>query len=238
VGDGKDLLGGSGLPEPLEKKSQNKFTHGDILREASADSSNFVAVLGETDMKNVPWFVYVIMHAQKAKRFKCRTHVGRSKNPFRKEIEHNLKALKRCKVTRPAAGFWKLCMVVGPYSTEHEAEEVVKEWRKSTRAEYGRHANGMKLCENSGGQLLCFSNLVTEDIPIERLKKLPPEYFTPFKSFSVSNDKVSAIIDNGNSVDDLAEAPTTQRKRSTPSSPRKGVKRARSASYPIKGGEP
>jgi hypothetical protein len=176
---------------------RQKFTHNEILEEADQDPSNFVVVLGETkNPGNVPWWVYVIMHTQKAKRFKCRTHVGRSKNPFRKEVFHNLKALKRCKVTRPAAGHWKLCMVVGPFMTEGEACDVVKEWRKSKRAEYGRHAYGMNLCMNSDGRLLCFSNLLTEDVSIEKLNKLPPEYLTPFKSSPIGNQEVALLLDS------------------------------------------
>ncbi|MHA1680639.1 MAG: hypothetical protein ACTSUE_06495 [Promethearchaeota archaeon] len=205
---------------PKKKQQPIKFTHDEILAEASKDPSNFVVVLGESDPKNVPWFVYVVMHAQKAKRFKCRTHVGRAKNPFRKEMEHNLKALKRCKVTRPAAGFWKLCMVVGPYMTESEAEEAVREWRKTKRAEYGRHANGMKLCENSQGKLLCFSDLVTEDIAIDQLKKLPQEHFTPFKSFPLSNAEVQSIIDSNYSgkVPQLVQETKPEKRKTTTTS--------------------
>ena len=177
---------------------RHKFTHDEILDQASQDSSNFVVVLAEEEEEelHVPWWVYVIMHTQKAKRFKCRTHVGRSRNPFRKEVFHNLKALKRCKVTRPAAGHWKLCMVVGPFLSEQEACQVVKEWRKSKRAEYGRHAYGMNLCMNSDGRLLCFSSLLTEDVPISKLNQLPPEYLTPFKSSPVGNQRVAELLES------------------------------------------
>jgi hypothetical protein len=87
-------------------------------------------------------------------------------------------------------------MVVGPFMTERESREVVKEWRKSKRAEYGRHAYGMNLCMDSEGKLLCFSSLLKEEVPIEQLKKLPPEYLTPFKSVPVGQHEVSRLIDS------------------------------------------
>ncbi len=175
----------------LEKGTKRqKFTHKEILEQALEEPVKFVVVLGE----DAPWWVYVAMHTQKTKRFKCKTHVGRSKNPFRKEMFHNLKALKRCKVTRPAAGYWMLAMVVGPFDTQKMACSVVKDWRASKRAAYGRHAYGMKLCRDSRGELLCFSNLLTEDVPIERLEKVPPEFLTPFKSTPLGIQEVEALI--------------------------------------------
>lgn len=177
-------------------QKRHKFTHQEILKASLDNLSKFIIVLGGNDPLDVPWWVYVIMHTQKEKRFKCRTHVGRSKNPFRKEMLHNLKALKKCKVTRPAAGYWKLCMVVGPFFSEHRACKVVKEWRKSKRAEYGRHSYGMKLCMNSNGKLLCFSNLLMDDIPIHTLKELPPEYLTPFKSSLIGKKDIALLLND------------------------------------------
>ncbi len=185
--------------QQAQGRKRQKFTHTEILQKAYGDAVNFVVPMG----LHPPWWTYLIMHTQKAKRFKCRTHVGMSRNPFRKHVLHNLKSLKKCKVTRPAAGYWMMCMVVGPFETGREAATVVKQWRSSKRGEYGRHEYGIKLCMESEGSILCFSVLLKEDVPIARLKKLSQEHLTPFKSPPVGNYEVDLVLgknttENGN----------------------------------------
>lgn len=98
-----------------------------------------VATIG----KNPLWFVYLLTHNERSRGFKCYTYVGVSRNPFRKHMQHRMRALPQCKTTRPAAKHWILAEVIGPFEEYRHANEIRHSWRDATRGENGRHVTGM-----------------------------------------------------------------------------------------------
>lgn len=171
-------------------KDPEVLTQMDVLRRSRDNAANFCITIGI----DPPWWLGVIMHDRQEKKYKCKTHIVVTTLPFRKTMHHNLRTLNDCKVTRPAAGHWQDIMYVGPFPTRQETLSIGKRWKKSKRGEYGRHFYGIQYVmeeykRETGMELLCFSSLVIEDIPVDMLMKVPQESLTPFKSNPLTREQ-------------------------------------------------
>lgn len=179
--------------------------------------SSRIAVIG----KNPLWFVYLLTHNERSKGFKCYTYVGVSRNPFRKHMQHRMKALPQCKTTRPAAKHWVLAEVLGPFEDYKHANEVRHSWREATRGENGRHVTGMLVVHliNSNGKdeefkegsddlshleeyakknglkllVRCFSRTVSDPVPFFMLKDVPSSKWMPSTSKPLSIEDIERI---------------------------------------------
>lgn len=124
------------------------------------------AVLG----KRPPWFVYLLTHNERSRGFKCYTYVGVSRNPFRKHMQHRMRALPQCKTTRPAAKHWVLAEVLGPFEHYENANEVRYTWKEARRGESGRHITGMYMVHlinrssDSSGEDISIGNDIGDDL--------------------------------------------------------------------------
>lgn len=81
--------------------------------------------------KNSPYYVYLMRSLRPPGMYKSpyNTHLGKGRNPVRKNIQHNL-GLLDSKSTRQGRPNWETVWFVGPFDTKAKAIEFRDDWRK------------------------------------------------------------------------------------------------------------
>ena len=167
-------------------KSHAESVQSKIDPKIRSDIACSIAVTGV----NPPYWIYVmafegiIVDKRTGKeKYNSQTKCGVSKNPFRKHLQRNTKALSRCKYNNDGVGKWVLLTIVGPFENRNVARGFLRRVRKESRNQYFRPIYTMNMVlkaarnEDYGGRrLVCFARHVSENVPVDMLVRVPKEH--------------------------------------------------------------
>jgi hypothetical protein len=190
-------------------KSHAESVESTVDPKVRSDTACSIAVTGE----NPPYWIYVIAFEgiivdkrTGAEKYNSQTKCGVSKNPFRKHLQRNTKALSRCKYNNDGVGKWVLLTVVGPFENRTVTRGVLRRVRKESRNQYFRPIYTMNMVlkaarnEDYGGRkLVCFARHVSEDVPVDMLVRVPSSCIQRAHAFEIRS--VSHGPENGGEID-------------------------------------
>lgn len=98
------------------------------------------------DIEQKPFFCWLLTTKKLIEKQKINTLIGTSQNPYHSWKHYNSSEYNN-KKTKFAIGKWKLSMIIGPFTTQTEADDFSDIWKRESRGKNPRLEKGIELAK-------------------------------------------------------------------------------------------